>query len=150
MNRQDGPPKKTKPVFDIFSEQISAINPAKKVSVYRNLHKKCFSVKQGSRVIFHSRCIFLKNVNFRVNERIRQIVIGKKQKQVHAFVDGFICENFEITPCNFKKVYYNPYTTRTFVYEESDGVQNECPSSNKCHLAINQVKTVLLVEVDSL
>lgn len=89
-----------------------------RVAVYRNLTKKCLSVKalEGplrGRVIAYSREICLEDVEFRVSEKGRQRVINEKRKNVHAYVIG------KITNSLFDKLstrlMYNPYKTSSFV-----------------------------------
>jgi hypothetical protein len=145
MSKSEKPSKNSKPLVDDYNSQIELINPEKKVSVYRNLHKDCLSVKQGTKVIFHTRKILLKNVKYRVNERIRQSVIENKRKEVHAFVDGFICNSSTFwlpkPPCFLEKVVYNPYTDSTFKYSQYGG---ECLVSDFCLLFMSEKKSSIL------
>lgn len=128
MSKSEGRSKNSKPMLNYPSDQMAMIDQTKKVSVYRNLHSGCFSVKQGSKVVFHAKVIDLKNVTFRVNEKARQRVIAKRRKEVHAYVDGFLCEpDFSID--NPREVYYNPYTTSKFTIKGSD---EPCESADYC------------------
>jgi len=88
---------------------MKGIKEGMKVRVYRNLTKKCFSVKcmKTNRVVAHIDKLFLENVTFPVSKKSRERVLKSKQKNVHAFIQGFICK-----PKTFKKdtkVSYNPY-----------------------------------------
>lgn len=141
MSKSEKPSKNSKPLVDDYNSQIELINPEKKVSVYRNLHKDCLSVKQGSKVIFHTRKILLKNVKYRVNEKIRQRVIEKKRKEVHAFVDGFICNSSTLPTCFLEKVVYNPYTDKTFKFSSNN---TECSTSDFCLLLMSEKKSSIL------
>ena len=131
---------KTKPFTDDYSEQCSLINPEKPVRVYRNLsashngEKGIWSVKQD-RVAFHTTNIYLKDVEFLVNEKHRQRVIKEKVKNVHAFVKGYIC-----TPTTYfyrasdpwflsGDIYYNPYKTAHFM----TGLHH-CDTATVCHM----------------
>lgn len=82
----------------------------KKVRVYRNLHKQCFSVVDVStgKVILRTKQISLSNVTFKVRENGRQKVLKDKQKNVHAFVCGTVVEDILETD-GFETVSYNPY-----------------------------------------
>jgi hypothetical protein len=109
-----------KPFTNSFAEQCSLIDPDKPVRVYRNLNAKhngkkgFFSVKQGSTVRFHTEVIFLKNVTFEVNERLRRQVIETKRKNVHAFVKGTIKQTSDYLKDGVW-TWYNPYNASTFV-----------------------------------
>ena len=141
MSKSEKPSKNSKPIVNDYNSQIELINPEKKVSVYRNLHKNCFSVKQGTKVIFHTHKILLKNVKYRVNEKIRQRVIEKKRKEVHAFVDGFICNSSTLPPCHLEKVVYNPYTDSTF---KSSQWGSDFLVSEFCLLFMSEKKSSIL------
>lgn len=90
-----------------------------RVFVYRNLHRKCYSVKalEGvfkGRVIAHTDSIVLSNVTFKVSKAGRERVLREKRKNVHAGVVGTIeedCPSFVAT----QQVRYNPYLFETFV-----------------------------------
>jgi hypothetical protein len=107
----------SKPIADTFEEQIKLINPNKPVKVYRNLNRRVegedgfWSVKQGT-VKFHCRIISLKEANFLVNERVRLRVIENKRKEVHAFVEGYLCDALLI---GCREVTYNPYRGDSFI-----------------------------------
>jgi len=118
----------TKKIADSFLEQIELIDPTKPVSCYRNLNRRLngekgfFSVKQGGIVKFHTRIIYLRNVDFLVNERLRQKVIATHSKNVHAFVRGYVCtpaEFYEVNSGGFGEgVAYNPYKTAHFMSQD--------------------------------
>ena len=62
-----------------------------KIEVYRNLHKKCFSVRHKGKVIYHlkdNEQLSLTNVKFVVQPAGRAKVLREKRKNVHAFVRG--------------------------------------------------------------
>lgn len=124
--------KNSKPMLNPSSNQMAMIDPTKKVSVYRNLRDECFSVKQGSKVVFHTKAIALKNVTFRVNENARQRVIAKRRKEVHAYVDGFLCER-DSSIVYLREVYYNPYTTSKFTIK---GSNEPCESADRCAMVM--------------
>lgn len=119
-----------KPVYDYYTEQIAALNPEKPCRVYRNLHTGLWSVKQD-RVAFHTRLIYLKNVKFLVNEKLRQKVILEKKKNVHAFVWGNICSAAEFFDRNcVTPIYYNPYKVAHFTSEDGGA----CNTARVCQL----------------
>jgi len=93
-----------------------------KVFVYRNLHKKCWSVKALSGphkglVIAHLKELTLVDCIFRVSEAGRQRVIKTKRKNVHAGVVGYLTTT-EASP-SMKKVRYNPYEAGCFKFVET-------------------------------
>ena len=107
------------------------IDPSKKVRVYRNLHKDCFSVKQDGLVRCHADNVTLSDVEFIVSKAGQRRVRDEKKKNVHAFVEGFVVdtreadnyvdgnwsdEQIENGFTHWQCAYYNPY--------ECDGFMN--------------------------
>jgi hypothetical protein len=120
-----------------------------RVQVYRNLHKNgkdgsVYSIRDKSTrlVIDHRGWIILDNAKFHVSAKGRARVLREKAKNVHAWVEGDLCEfstaasarrrakflkflakergNFE-----FKSVTYNPYKYDCFVFKETeDGISS--------------------------
>jgi hypothetical protein len=71
------------------------IDYSKPVYCYRNTHcknEKVYSIKQGGRVVAHTRQIMLKDCEFIINEAGRKKVLETGKKFVHAYIKG------EITP----------------------------------------------------
>lgn len=97
----------------------------KKVFVYRNLHKKCYSIrscsgKDAGRVIGHAPLVHLEDCEYRVSEAGRNRVLKLRRKQVHAGVVGMMdLSNLSSIPYTFipedmlrmgyKEIRYNPY-----------------------------------------
>jgi hypothetical protein len=90
-----------------------------KVFVYRNLTKKCWSVRdvKTKKVIEHRETLTLLDCTFKVSEAGRQRVLRTKQKNVHAGVEGYLCD---IVPVHAGvQVYYNPYKQSTFTIKDT-------------------------------
>jgi hypothetical protein len=108
----------------VYPYKGRSINLEKTIKVYRNLHKDCYSIKQGSLVVAHAERLCLRDVIFKVNEKNRQKVLKTKQKNVHAFIEGFYDTSGMGTGASKNdlpvEVYYNPYKTSTFVNKESN------------------------------
>lgn len=91
-----------------------------RVFVYRNLRKKCWSIKalegpyKGT-VIEYSEIVVLSNVYQKVSENGRQRVLRTKQKNVHAGIVGHLSNLKELPVDKLEELYYNPYTTKHFV-----------------------------------
>jgi hypothetical protein len=87
----------------------------KMVRVYRNLHKKCFSVKcmKTGLVIAHVDTITLENATFPVSKAGRKRVLKEKRKNVHAFVQGVVTN---ILVFSNRKICYNPYKRGHFFH----------------------------------
>ena len=66
------------------------IDTTRKVFVYKNLHKDCWSVKQDGLVKAHTTDIELWDCAFRVNKAGRERVLKEKRKKVHAGISGYI------------------------------------------------------------
>ena len=99
------------------------LNLDKPVKVYKNLHNGLLSVKQGNLVICHVFNIVLDNVSFIVYETGRQKVIQTRQKNVHAFIVGYVKHinvdnasiNTSIISKNLHNSFsYNPYKHNYF------------------------------------
>jgi len=89
-----------------------------KVEVYWNLHKNCFSVRscKTGRVIEHVGGINLRDVKYVVRQAGRRKVLQEQRKNVHAFVRGYIYDDFihvEDETCGLAT--YNPYKYTSFV-----------------------------------
>ena len=97
----------------------------KKVRVYWNLHKKCFSVislekeKKGL-VVAHVNQLNLDSPVFKVSEKGRQRVLREKKKNVHAFGRGDL-NSFHKTQTwdQMREVKYNPYKMDSFYYVDT-------------------------------
>lgn len=103
-----------------------------RVACFWNLHEDVFSIegrcfereKSRKLILAHGNGIYLTDVTFTVNERLRQQVIEKRQKNVHAFVKGEFVETGidmeDITEAKgFRQAYYNPYKVESFVDAET-------------------------------
>lgn len=88
------------------------IDPDEPVRVYRNLHKNSFSVVQHGLVVAHMDQLCLRDAKPYVNETGRQRVIKNKRKEVHAWIEGTLCQ--DPAPRNRLLVKYNPYKHSRF------------------------------------
>jgi len=109
-----------------YQKQRSLIDPDRKVEVYRNLHKKCWSVRQDGLVKFHSQQVCLQNCKFAVQPAGRAKVLREKRKNVHAFIRGYLWDgkiSEDIANSNiWDNVSYNPYKSNTFVDNSNNPV----------------------------
>ncbi len=96
------------------------IDRSKKVEVYFNLHKKCWSVRQAGVPVVHTDFVEIKDPQFVVQQVGNARVRCEKKKNVHAFVRGYLTERVGIFPKNQKLVTYNPYKHTSFVERGSD------------------------------
>lgn len=89
----------------------------KHVFIYRNLHKKCWSVrcKKTRKVIAHLDAFVLYNCVFKVSESGRQRVLKEKKKNVHAGIEGYIWQTDVDEQIAMVPVRYNPYEAANFV-----------------------------------
>jgi hypothetical protein len=95
-----------------------------KFRIYRNLHKKCFSIqkydasKRGYRLYAHEKEIYIPAADFKVYAAGRKKVLLEKSKNVHAFI---ICNEY-LTSLPKKRIlseiYYNPYLCESFVRKD--------------------------------
>ncbi len=97
------------------------IDTTRKVFVYKNLHKDCWSVKQDGLVKAHATEIDLWDCAFQVNAKGRQKVLEEQRKNVHAGIIGYIdClgqSDFSVVD---QPVTYNPYKYESFVNKETE------------------------------
>jgi len=91
----------------------------KRVQVYWNLHKHCYSVRQSGRVIDHVDTIVLRDVRFNVAPAGRDKVRATGVKNVHATVTGYIdadLHDYLLIDCgDHDHIAYNPFKYDTFV-----------------------------------
>lgn len=111
-----------KPFAQNSRQILEYINPEKKVRIYRNLHKKCLSVKQGEIVMCHASEVLLKDCRFIVNAAGQNRVRTEKRKNVHSYVEGFVVdakEHGNMLPYDWSALYYNPYKTDHWIESDS-------------------------------
>ena len=126
-----------KPRVEKSIDILKYIDTSKKVRVYRNLHKKCFSVKQNNLVLVHADNVTLENVKFIVSKAGQRRVRDEKKKNVHAFIEGYVvdtrkADNYVDGEWSDKEIengfthwqcaYYNPYECDGFMNTASEEV----------------------------
>ena len=72
------------------SDKRYDIDFSKKVFVYKNLHKDCWSVRQDGLVKAHADKLEMWDCSFQVNQKGREKVLKEKRKNVHAGILGRI------------------------------------------------------------
>lgn len=88
-----------------------------KVDIYRNLHKKVWSVRdcKTRRVVKHVNHAYVLSAELVVGEKSRQRVIREKSKNAHAFVRGLYSHRQEVLDLTnlgldtLIEISYNPY-----------------------------------------
>jgi hypothetical protein len=101
------------------------IDKSRKVFIYKNLHKDCWSIKQDGLVKAHTTDLCLFDCSFRVNAKGRAKVLKERRKNVHAGISGYIDlpwdeENISREGQKTKLAMYNPYKYKSFVRVEDD------------------------------
>ena len=97
------------------------LDESRKVFVYKNLHKDCWSIKQNGLVKAHTDNVTLYNVVMKVNRKGREKVLREKRKNVHAGISGYLCSKFfsdtwdDISEDELIEITYNPYKYTSFV-----------------------------------
>tara|TARA_Y100000356_G_scaffold23007_1_gene16231 strand:+ start:360 stop:788 length:429 start_codon:yes stop_codon:yes gene_type:complete len=120
----------------IKQESRYKIDFDKKVYVYRNLHKGCWSVKQNGLVKAHSLEMEMFSCIMKISQAGWLRVIREKRKNVHAFVHGYIHPNFigldfepepidgdrkvwtDLPEDQMREIRYNPYDRASFTYRD--------------------------------
>jgi len=118
------------------------IKQGEKVFVYFNLHKHLFSVRSlegenKGKVIAHAEKVSLNDCTFKVSEKMRQRVIQKRQKNVHAGVVGTLDLLFE-SEKGETEITYDPYKYPTFVYKK-----DKMPIYNAKHVYLENKKVYI-------
>lgn len=109
-----------------------------KFQFYRNLHTKTFSLRYRGKVIGHPTSVLCSDCTFIVSDTGRQKVLREKRKNVHAYIASMSHELLSETPTlsEYIEVYYNPYTTDSFVVK---GTENKVLKVDKVLLHDNRV-----------
>ena len=79
-----------KPMVESLEDAYQYFDASKSVSVYRNLHKNCWSVQQGGRVVFHAISLVLRDFTTVVRKAGRERLLRERKKNVHAFLKGHL------------------------------------------------------------
>ncbi len=96
------------------------------VKVYRNTHKKCWSIKEKGKRVWHCQSAMMLSCLFKVSEAGRLRVMNTGRKNVHAYVVGNLIEIdnppylIEVNKAmTFNQVRYNPYICKDFYIGDS-------------------------------
>jgi len=103
---------------------LKTIDPAKRVYVYRNLHKNCWSVRQSGKVVDHTHFLLLRDCRYLVGEAGRERVRKEKKKNVHAGISGYVVYKVQEEQywADWGTITYNPYYMESFALVNGDGV----------------------------
>lgn len=95
------------------------------VEIYRCLKRKgvIYSVRQFGKVVAHTDNIVLRGCKFIVNESGRQRVIKTKQKNVHAYIKGYVATVDSIQLSFSHLVKYNPYKFGYFYISDNTPIK---------------------------
>lgn len=102
------------PKVNNTKEVLAYVDRSKPVQVYRNLTKKCLSVRQSGKICCHANNVFLKDATFVVQPAGQERVRKEKKKNVHAYIKGVLCNPRECDdrlPSLWEEIYYDPYVT---------------------------------------
>lgn len=105
-----------KPFAKSSTSVIHHIDPNKKVRVYLNYPKSCYSVKQNGLVVCHASMVILKDFQTIVSRSGQNKVRAENRKNVHSYVEGQVVSEQEVfkknkTDMEWRYMHYNPYTT---------------------------------------
>jgi hypothetical protein len=114
-----------------FKDRV--LDPNKKVHVYRCLNRKghVFSIRQNGYVVAHTTHISLRNVSFEVNYSGKMRAQERKMRNVHAYIEGYVCDDFTTTFTT--PITYNPFKSINFHIKGSN-----CAVSSAQQLIINE------------
>lgn len=103
-----------------------ALDYRKTVQVYRCLTRKgkVYSIKQNGKVVAHATHLSMKNCKFVVNKAGNLRCKERKERNVHAYIQGTISKSGIMGMDAFKddnalpaKISYNPYSDESFMCE---------------------------------
>lgn len=101
----------------------------KPVMIYKNLTNGLWSVKQGGFVVGHCSEFLMRSTGFRVVESTRRRVVAEKKKYVHAYIIGFLFQDFNniILSSHFMdgEIKYNPYRRGCFYSKDVLGNETD-------------------------
>ena len=113
----------------------------RKVFVYKNLHKNCWSVRQDGLVKAHALELNLYDCTIKVSRAGQARVRKEKRKNVHAGIKGYLepyhlglshCANLNdelrmfqrawegLSEENMREITYNPYKYNSFVHKDDE------------------------------
>lgn len=109
------------------SKRLKHPRPAtrgERLATYGNLTNGKVSLLSGKWVIGHAARVLLSDVEFTVNEQIRQFVIARGKRTVHAFAHGNIeLVNSEFELLDFEEeVRYNPFRAGHFTRPDGSAI----------------------------
>lgn len=87
------------------------------VKVYRNLHRKCWSIKRGDEPVRWEKSLSLFGCSFKVWLGGRERVLRERAKRVHAFAVGKT--EPDGSPSGTVPVTYNPYKAPYFFRKDT-------------------------------
>ena len=105
-----------KPFCKNNKEILEHVDSAKPIRAYRNLHRKCISIKQDGIVRCWATNVVLENCKFIVSKAGQKRVRDEKKKNVHAYVQGALAKvrETDFLTDDWTESYYNHYHTDTF------------------------------------
>ena len=106
----------------------------KRVAVYFNLRRRCWSIRHRGLVVGHCDSVTLHGAHFVVSEAGRQRVLKERRKNVHAYVVGTVGAIGGVGPGGLTiGVSYNPYKGGTFVRVGTGEGINAAPVAHLDH-----------------
>lgn len=103
----------------VYAYKNRHIDLSKPIQVYRNLHKKAYSVRQFGLVVAHAQRLCLSNCKFIVNSAGQARTRKERKKYVHAWIEGFYSTSGMGTTAARNdlrsEIRYNPYRDDTFI-----------------------------------
>lgn len=94
-------------------------NELLEVDIYFNLIQKCWSIRHKGRVVGHADYLSVLPIKFHVNESGSNKVKETKQKNVHAYVRGYLTSVNEKRRRSGVEISYDPFTSEFFFETES-------------------------------
>jgi len=108
--------------------ELNTEDAGQQFRVYRNLHRRVWSLQQGAKVIAHSSWVLLNGVTFTVSERGRARALRRGVRNVHAKAQGTLLAGDGVQSVaywlitNMREVTYNPFKAAGFYFRDTGEV----------------------------
>lgn len=122
---------------------------SRRVAVYRNLQRDCWSIQQDSLVKAYAQDVLLEDCKWTVQPAGNRWVKANGRKKVHAFVRGFIRPVAIKSDWDAIAATYNPYKMESFCFDEDPFGHWELDRSDAAFLSIGSPRDTKLALFDN-
>lgn len=112
----------------------------KPVKIYRYLNRKgyIFSIMQNNKVVAHTDFFVVKNPEFKINKSGKNRVLKTNERNVHAFIVGYLGNDDDILNSFSWELRYSPFELNGFCIDIGDDL-----------VEINETKTAYIDKINN-